>query len=756
MANQLALSQDGDLEGGGPQLDPVIRKAKKRFKRCEDWENDARLRFIEDIKFANGDATNGYQWPNDIQRRRDVDDRPCLTLNKVNQHNLMIINDAKQNKPSVAVRPVGGVASFQAAQVIEGLVRHIEYQSNAQSAYDIASTFQVEGGIGYWRITTDYAGDDTMDQEIFIRPIRDPLTVYIDPDAKEMDKSDAEFAFIFDDMSKEDFEESYPEFKDKGTRSALGAADDWIDKDHVRVAEYFVKVDEEDSLVSYVHEGKRQTSRKSKIGDKLYKKLVDDPQTHYRTTKLTKIKWYLIIGEEVAEEGEWPGRYIPIVPLIGKETIINGELDRKGHTRTMLDAQRMYNYWSSSATEHVALQSKTPYVGPAEAFEEYEEYWKTANTVNHAFLPYQGYNEAGEKLDPPQRQQPPTMAQAYLEGMQVAQMEMMMVSGQYQAQMGEQGNERSGKAIEERQRQGDNATYHFIDNLAIAIRFTGKIIIDLIPHVYDTKRTMQILTEDGSDMEVEFDPQAKQAYQQHQQEVNAAVKRVFNPSMGKYEVEADIGPAYATRRQEAFNALIQIITQAPNLVGIIGDILLKEADFPSADEAAQRLKRMVPPQALGTGPSPEVAQLQQQLQKLTGLYTKAIETISMNKIALKGKEEMREIDAYNAETQRLKVLMPEGTDTSGEATGIADIVKQAIQDTLGTDVSGVAGGAASTAAQQAGPTDPAQASPGAGTTGPLGAPLQHPQVPGAQMATDGKWYMPDHARPGHYLWMTKG
>lgn len=641
--------------------DKIIAEAKRRFKQCEEWESRARKLFLEDIKFANADSDNGYQWPNEIRRNRDIDERPCLTINKTRQHNLQIINDAKQNKPRAAVRPVGNGATYDAAQVFEGIFRHIEYISNAGVAYDTATSFQVQGGIGYWRVVTDYLGNDNFDQEIFIRRIKDPLTVFIDPDINEVDGSDARFGFIFDDMPIDEFRATYPKYRDKGGQAALGNADGWIDKEHIRVAEYYRREEDKDQLISFTdpRTGQPQLIRRSKIPAEIIDVVIDHPSTRAREIKTWKVKWYLIIGDEIAERRDWAGEYIPIVRVIGEETIINGELDRKGHTRCLRDPQRMYNYWSSSAVEHVALQSKTPFIAPAKAIENLEGYWETANTVNHSVLPYNSTDDDGNPIPAPERAQPPVMAAAYISGLQLAQTEMQMVSGQYEANFGQKSNETSGIAIQERQRKGDNSTYHFIDNLGIAVRFTGKILLDLVPKIYDTPRVLRIMAEDGEESHIQLDPSAAHAYQEHAIKTSEGVKAIFNPSVGRYDVEADVGPGYATRRQEAFNAITQILGQAPELVNIIGDLLFKAADFPMAEDIAERMERMVPPQAKGEGPPPAVTELQNQLKHTQGMLAQMAQELGEERLRMKAKDQQKDIDVYEAITHRMSVLIKE-------------------------------------------------------------------------------------------------
>lgn len=640
----------------------VIAEAKKRFEYCAAWEAEYREKEVHDLKFANGDPENNWQWEEQLRTYRQDRNKPCLTINKVRQHNLQVINDAKQNKPGVNIRPVGDGATYQAAQVFEGVVRHIEYVSNAEVAYDTATTFQVQSGTGYWRIVTDYL-PDSFDQEIYICRIKDPDAVYIDPDITQFDGSDARYGFVFEDMPRDEFDKQYPDFKDMGGSASLGSVNDgWVSNEHVRVAEYYTKEQKKDRLVAFINPltGAQIIARWSTLPDEI-RAIYDaqkeaDPQSVSERDVLTdQIKWYKIAGNSIIERRDLVGKYIPLVRVVGEETIIEGKMDRKGHTRYMKDAQRMYNYWTSEATAQVALQTKTPWVTPVEAIENLEEYWNRSNVDNNAVLPFNMYTEDGREIRSPSREQPPVMASAYVQGMQITQNEMMMSSGQYQSQFGQNENATSGKAINERQRQGDNATYHFIDNLGIAIRFTGKILIDLIPKIYDTQRIVKIMAKDGTKTDVMVDPNSQAAYAEQQTEEDQ-VAAIFNPNVGRYEVEADVGPGYATRRQEAFNAMTQIAAQNKDFMNIGGDLLWQAADFPMADQLAERWKRIIPPNVKGDGPPPEVERLQQQLQQANEMIQAMQRKLEDQSIDKQVKVQDSNIKGFDAETRRLVAI----------------------------------------------------------------------------------------------------
>ncbi len=747
----------------------IIKKLKKRYNQCIAWEAEARVRFDYDYKFANGDTHNKYQWDSDLVSNRELDDRPCLTVNKTQQHNLMVINDAKQNKPGIRIRPVSDEASFEAAEIYQELIYHTEYISNAETVYDSATTYQVEAGIGYWRIVTDWVDDNSFDQEAYIRHIKDPRSVYLDPDINEVDGSDARYGIIFEDMPNDLFKEKNPKYAVLAGSQTLGN-DGWLDKDSIRIAEYYYKEEKQDKLVTWTDQNGQVLSMLSKLGDQqklMYKEIKKQKQIQaeyqFRERKIVTddITWCKIAGDRIIDTKEWLGKYIPIVRLVGTETVIDGILDRKGHTRALINAQQIYNYNTSGNVEYGALQTKAPWLAPSKAVENFEEYYRTANTDNHSYLPYNHIDEDGNPIPAPQRPQAPQPGPAYTEQLKIAQNEMMMASGQYQSQFGENENAKSGVAINARQRQGDRSTYHFLDNQSIAIRFTGKILLDLYPKIYDTKRVKQILTRDGTKMNIQIDPQAKQAYQQldtinadkdHSKQIEQVI---FNPNVGTYDIKADTGPSFATRRMEAFNALTQIASQDKNFMQVAGDLFFKVADFPEADILAERYRRMIPPNILGDTPNPQQEQIMhqasdkiEQLTAMIGDLTKKLSdkdqelNIKTREVTLREKEaavEQQRLD-YDAETKRLVALGNSGPGLSVEQ--IQPLVKQIVRGMLNAGEPGSGELEHLPGPHEGGtPIEPSEPGEGDLTNGQAGNGQQQPPVPGATLAPDGNHYV---------------
>lgn len=693
------MAAPDDQTAGLSGDEKIVAEARERLKRGLEWEDLARRNCHDDRIFANADARNHNQWPDTIyQGRTDDDDRPCLTINKVRTHNRICINEAMQNKASVKIRPTAGRASYEGAQAYQTLIRRIEYISKADVAYRNAITHQVEGGCGYVSIDTDYVSDKTFDQDIFIRPVRDPMCVILDCDAKMPTGIDANWGFEFEDVLRADFDRQYPKLKGMVGSSTLGIDDTWLNDKYIRRAMYYRRNGEDDTLVTFVEPetGKRVTTRKSEYDKVLIEPIIAQIQSgeldgNLREIENQKVEWFLIAGDKVIDRGEWAGKYVPILRLVGEEIVIDGKLDRKGLTRYLIDQQRMLNYNASASVEFGALQSKTPYVGPARAFEGQEQ-WKDANKKNYAFLQYNDIDDTAtgefQKVERPERQPPPQSAPVYSEGALNAEKWMMMASGQYQEKQGASSETVSGKAINARERQGDTATYHFVEHQGDLLRDVGVQLLDLIPKIYDTERMLHVFGDDGTKSWIKIDPQSEEAAQELKQETEEAAILTFNPKVGEYDCAADVGPNYATQRQEAWNAMSMILAQNAELASYTADILFANGDWPGAEELRERVKKQIKatkPYLFDEGANPSMVQLQEQLQAMQKLNAELMQKYSEMQLRLKGKDEKRDIEAYRAETVRVKDLANSIPDL-GSREDLISLIRETIAGMKGHDI----------------------------------------------------------------------
>lgn len=658
--------------------DAVVVEAIERWRATEDWEGVPNERSREDTKFANGDARNAWQWPTKIYQERTADgnEMPCLTINTTRVHNDIIINQISKNGFGAKVRPTGGKASYASAQIMQTLIDRIQYISKGSAQRRKVCEQQVDGGVGYMLIETAFVSERSHDQDIYLRASRDPTGVRLDPWIREPDGSDANFGFVVERLQRKEFNRKYPEFKNKvGTAPIDSSFASWISDKEIMLVKYFRKKESKDTFVAYTTDDGQQIEKlaseiRSESGKDIYDALIADIKDgkidgRTRSVNNNEVEWFLIAGDTVIDKGEWAGKYIPICRAVGRELVVDATLDRKGHTRPMIDAQRMLNYNASMAVEIVALQPKSPYMAPARSIEGQEQY-KTLNINGFPVILYNDIDdeapEGMQRIDPPQRQAPPSPSTAHEQALQTAERQMMMISGQFQNQLGQTDPQSaaSGRAISERKEQGDTATYHFQEHLADMDRLIGVQLLDLIPKIYDTKRTLHIQGEDGEKSWIMIDPNQDEIIRELQDEKKdeEAIKIAFNPKWGQYECVSDPGPSFATRRQEAWNAMSIILQQNMQLAGVIGDLLFKFGDFPGSEEIMERLQKEIKatkPYLFDDQAEPQMQALQQANQRLTALNSELMTKLADEKLKVRSRDERRDIDAYNADTKRMEI-----------------------------------------------------------------------------------------------------
>ena len=632
--------------------------------------SDSREDELDDLRFMAGSPDNQWQWPADVLATRGsvqgqaINARPCLTINKLPQHVRQVTNEQRQNRPSGKVIPVDDNADVEVAAILDGMVKHIEYISDADVAYDTACDNQVTYGEGYIRILTDYCREDSFDQDIKIGRVRNAFSVYMDPTIQDPCGADAQWCFITQDMTKEEYHQSFPDASPISSIMTQGVGDEsisaWLDEDTVRIAEYFYYKTKPGTLNLYpgnisVFAGTPEDKQlKMQFGKPVKSRRVDRKQ----------VMWMKTNGFDVLDEREWPGKYIPVVRVIGNEFEVSGQLYVSGLVRNAKDAQRMYNYWSSQEAEMLALAPKAPFIGYGGQFEGYENQWKTANTTNWPYLEVNPdvTDGAGGVLPLPQRAQPPLPQTGLIQAKMGADEDIKAATGQYNASLGMQGNERSGKAITAREKQGDVGTYHYVDNLARAIRYITRQLVDMIPKIYDTQRIARIIGLDGDVGMVKINPDQQEPVRKIMDQNGGVIEKIYNPNVGTYDVMVTTGPGYMTKRQEALDAMSTILQSNPQLWAVAGDLFIKNMDWPGAQEMAERFKKILDPKVLQSDEkSPELAAAEQQIQALSQelqqssqILESIKDSVAQQEVAIKGFE--AEVRAYDAETKRISAV----------------------------------------------------------------------------------------------------
>jgi hypothetical protein len=637
--------------------DDLLKDALEAFRLAADAENDNRQIAEDDIRFCDLEE----QWPDAIKTQRERDKRPCLTINKLPAFKRQVVNDARQNKPSIKVHPADSDADKETADIISGLIRNIEYTSNADIAYDTAMEHAVTGGFGYFTIDLDYAHDDTFDLDISIKRVADQFSIYGDPSSKEADSSDWNTAFEVEMFRKADFEKQY-----KGAAKVDWQADSysnltepWCDESHVMLAKWWVREEVERKILLLSNGSVIGADQMEDPEFQAYVQVEGLTVENERLTKTWKVKRHILSGAEILEQDEpWPGRYIPIIPVYGEEINLKGERHLRSLIHRAKDAQRQFNYWRTAATELVALAPRVPFIGPVGMFVTDAGKW---SKINSSSLPYVEYDIVPDNPSAiPQRQPFSEIPAAALQEAMSANDDMKSIMGLYDASLGQKSNETSGRAILARQREGDVSTFHFSDNMSRAIRHAGRILIDLIPHVYSKERVIRVLGEDGTPEAVPLhqpvpaigDDGQPQMEQDPQTGEMIPMTRVFDLTAGKYDLTVTTGPSYTTRREESAQRMIELGQAHPPMLAAAGDLIVKSLDFPGADELAERLK----PGANGLPPEMQ-KQIQEGQQKLQQLEAENAQLKGDN--ALKAKElEVKQVELqvkmFEAETDRMR------------------------------------------------------------------------------------------------------
>lgn len=630
-------------------MDDVLDELRKRVSDAHQYFGETRENQKEDQKFFAGSPDNNYQWPEDAAdiralklRNGKIYKRPMLTVNRLPQHVRQITNDMRQNRPSAKAVAVDSNADPKVASILSDLLRQTFRSSNFNSIMDAAFEPAVVHGEGYWRLVTDYCDDTTFDQDVKIVPIADPFSVLMDPSSREFCGEDAEWCVVFDTMSKEEFSVKYPNADMSFDNMSPTEMSIWCLNERVSIAEYFYYEWEKKTLNLYP--GGSTAIEGTKEDEELKKNYKSGPVKSRKVDK-KKVKWIKTNGLSILETKDWIDDFIPVVRVQGNRFLIEGKLEFSGIVRCAKDAQRMYNYQVTNEAEHIAMSPKAPYVAYAESIKGYETIWDSANLMPHSVLPVNetAMDGQGRPLPLPQRSQPPMIPSGIVAAKQAAADDIKATTGQYNASLGMQGNERSGRAIMARQREGDVGSYHYIDNLSKAVCYTAKQLISIYPKLYDTKRVVRIIGEDDKASFVRIDTDQTSAVTPVKKD-DEILYEIYNPSVGKYDVAIEAGPDYTTKREEARVAMADIFATNHDLWNKIGHEFVKVMDWPGADRMADILKRAVDPYLLGEGENPQIKQMQSQIEQLTGLLDKVEESLKVQDLKIK---------AYDAETKRI-------------------------------------------------------------------------------------------------------
>lgn len=660
-----------EYEEKSEEKDEILDEARTRFETCLEYYSPEYERGDEDVDFLLGN-----QWEDGIKAKRQKEGRPCLTENRLLAFSHQVINDIRQSRPAISVTPVDNDADPETAKILRGMVRNIEVQSSSDNVYDTAAWNAISAGYGWVRVNVKYADNETFDQEIELLRVPDFRSVMLDPNSKMMDGSDAEYGFVYEDMTREAFKEAYPDANPMNFAD-YKSDDKFCSENNIRLIEYFYK--EYDEVTLYLLEDGTVTEELPEGQEPVQSREVRRP----------RVKWCKLSGLEILEETDWVGQHIPLVPTYGEEVWHDGRRKSFSLVSQAKDPQRRFNYWLTASTEIIALQPKMPYIGLKGQFSTAGDKWARANNETYAYLEFDTVELPDGQIyaQAPQRQAPPMASTAMFQEMMTAADGIKSTLGMFNPSLGQDAQAKSGKAILAQQAQGNNATFHFVDNLQTTIRHVGRILIDLIPKIYSGPRIVRIIGEDDSKMSVPINQAAVKAGEGNMAPVQPGQvpDAFYDLSVGKYDVVAQVGASYATKRQETANILQAIIQAAPETFTLFGDVFLKNLDIAESDILVSRLRKANP--LMNDDEDPQAAQLQQAGQMIEGMQSQ----MAQMDAALQAKREKdgAEVQAELAKTQaEIEKIKAETTKIQAEVAAAmaqtAGITPEAMNEIVNT------------------------------------------------------------------------
>jgi hypothetical protein len=633
--------------------DKYLAGAREWFRLVSEHEGTMRSLMLDDIKFVR--LGGEYQWPQGAlaARKQPGRERPVLTDNRLRRYRTQVINNIRANRPSIKVRPVDDRADKKTAAILQGVIRNICAFSRADYAVDKAVEFSVDCGRGFFALRTGYVRPDAFEQDIMFRMLPDSFKVYFDPWSSEPDGSDAKRAMLIEDVPRKQFEEDEPDTPIADWEEGAGGDADWLSKDSIRLAEDYQLVTEPAELL-LTEDGRAIWADMLQPGDIV---------VAARKSQRTRCHWHKVAGNQVIATAVMPTQYIPVIPIYGDESWIDGERHISGLVRSGKDPQRMLNFWLSAASEQIALQPKVPFIGPEGAFDGHESKWATANTVNHAYLTYRSHDESGNPLNKPERDAPPPIPSGYIEQMNIAIDGIRAAVGMEDPSIGAgQGPNQSGRAIRSLMEQGSIGTSHYQDNAAKSLTHAGRIILEMIPSVYETRRTLRILGEDDMPSQAEHDPALPESVREMKNEAGE-VRKIYNLGVGQYDCIATPGPSYATRRQEGADAMLSLTQALPQAGQVAGDLIVRMLDTPYADDIADRMRAALPPQIAAATETedadPKLSQAQAMIQALHQQIQALSDERDFKAAEMQLKAREVAVKEFTAETDRMAKLKPE-------------------------------------------------------------------------------------------------
>lgn len=664
------------------RMSDSVVEAQKLYREAIEASREQRQQIEEDLAFT--DPSNPEQWDADLKRQRESDPggaRPCLTHDQIGQYISNVAGQFEQRPPAIHTLPVDSGADKKVSDSLDGLLRHVEHVSRAQNHYVRALTSAARCGVGYLTARPEYVDRALNYQEPRIGSEGDPLRVVFDPWSVELDGSDANFGYLLTPYSQREWVRKFG----KADMVSFGDSEQRRSRDEREsiVAAECWRIDtvQKSMLVVGMPDGDQVTLTEDEYWQRFGQEAVKPQFLRRYTDKVKRVLWSVMSGaEELVREREFPASGIGIVPMYGYVGWSNGRMHYCGMGRRARAPQQAYNLHISEIRAYINDAPKSPWMVPVRALDgNIKDLWDRASIERRAYLPYVDMDEQGA-VTAPQRMQIAANLNNLMAGAQSAQQDIQAALGMYQANLGAPSNETSGIAIESRKQQGEASTSHFGSHASACVAQIGRLCVDMIPRLIDTRRRVRILGIDMTPGSVVVDPSQGEAVREEEGGLS-----IINPSAGHYDVRVVVGAAFSTQRQQAQSAYTEMIRANPELMSVIGSLWAATMDVPHADKLQQVLLAASRPEvqailkpggqkATSEQLQAQVTQLQQALQEAVQVAQEAqaeCEQIKADQGAQQAEIELKArevgVKEFDAKTKRLALEMqaePQGMPQS--------------------------------------------------------------------------------------------
>jgi hypothetical protein len=581
----------------------IFEEARDRLQICIASESDNRRRAKEATEFREG-----KQW-DDEPSSSVSQDEPEMTVNLTDALVRRVENNIKQQRPRGKCHPVGDGADIEIAEILNGIGRHIETRSEASVAYDSASTSALDGGWGYFRLIAEFVDRKSFQKDLRILPIRNALSVFMDPSAIMPSGCDQNWCLISVKMSRQEYKRRYPRAENAGWAdiSVGDGAADWEDKESVRLAEYFRLREKAETLfLIRGPNGQEFTRYRSEMPRGEDGKLLDIAEAQAlmaprglvidgeRESTKMQVEWFRLNGRKVVERERLPGTYIPIFRVEGNYKNLDGKIIRRGMVESLMGPARMVNYGETAKIKRLGLAPKAPWVAAEGQLDGHPE-WDDANQKTYSVLTYKMVvieTSSGPVVAPPPSRQTPAQIEAgFSEFVQQMRTNLMAVAGMpNEPGMDKQGEVVSGEAMRRRQYLSDQSHFQYYDNLTLAIAQCWRVITEWVPVYYsEPGRVQRVIGEDSTPEMVTLNQRVTD---------DQGVETVKNDlTVGRYDVVMETGPGYDTKREEGAESLLSLLAIPPLAEAVVKlglDLVFRSIDHPYMQELADRVQAANP------------------------------------------------------------------------------------------------------------------------------------------------------------------